>query len=446
MQMAPPQLKPDQRSFGYRVGEFALLYSFYSLALLSTYIVQLVDANLRNGWHPWAFSVEGCIGIGIYLPLIIWITARLQGEPSDLFRLFVCAIPLVSLLLLNSVVGDLPGGAILAGSALLLGPLLLLELLDRLMPAIKGLPLIKPAYIELMVVGLLLCAVLTGALHAPTSAGFGMNDSFIRRFEGRELYAPSSMRAYTLAICMNGLAPYLAFRAVLNRRWPLLALAAAVAFFFFWLIGVKAPSAYVVGACLLGYLIRKNKLNRVAAYFLYLVIALWVVVVVEWCLFDQYSYIADYVFRRLFPIQALDQGYYLKFIFSDKTIPWSWLQGALEPGFQATYYIGEHYGGNVKSNSNTNAFLYAVMAKGIGGYLAAAGFVALFLVVLNRLWASTRNPSYLFLGFLYGLLVIEQAYTVAMVSSGVGLLFVLILIEDVRVKSPDARTNMENVL
>jgi hypothetical protein len=45
------------------------------------------------------------------------------------------------------------------------------------------------------------------------------------------------------------------------------------------------------------------------------------------------------------------------------------------------------------------------------------------------LYKSSRNPSYLFLGFLYGVLVIEQAYTVALVSSGVALLLVLTLLE-----------------
>jgi hypothetical protein len=53
----------------------------------------------------------------------------------------------------------------------------------------------------------------------------------------------------------------------------------------------------------------------------------------------------------------------------------------------------------------------------------------MLLVLFERLYQSSRNPSYLFLGFIYGLLVVEQAYTVALVSSGVGFLFVFTMLE-----------------
>ena len=85
--------------------------------------------------------------------------------------------------------------------------------------------------------------------------------------------------------------------------------------------------------------------------------------------------------------------------------------------------------GSDESNANTNAFFYQFAARGLIGYIYALIWVPLILVVFDRLYRSSRNPSYLFLGFLYGLLVIEQAYTVALVSSGVGVLFVLISLE-----------------
>lgn len=50
-------------------------------------------------------------------------------------------------------------------------------------------------------------------------------------------------------------------------------------------------------------------------------------------------------------------------------------------------------------------------------------------MAFDPLYASSGNPNYLFLGFLYGLLVVEQAYSVAFVSSGVGALLVLTLLE-----------------
>jgi len=103
--------------------------------------------------------------------------------------------------------------------------------------------------------------------------------------------------------------------------------------------------------------------------------------------------------------------------------------GVLDQSFQATYYIGEKYMGNSIINVNTNAFLYAFLANGLLGYIFSGLFVSIILVAFDRLYRSTQNPSYLFLGFIYGLLVIEQAFSTAMISSGVGLLFLFTLLE-----------------
>jgi hypothetical protein len=408
-----------------------VLYFFYSWALLSTYVVQLAEANVYEGWQPWAMSLEGWFVLGGGLPLVIWMTSRIDGRPSDFFRLFLGSITLVSFLLLHSVVGPLPEGAVLVCATVLLTPLLLLEVVGRLLPLMKNrLATCSSRRIDLIIMLIFLGSIFAAYLYAPASAGFGLDDSFVRRLEGRSIYMPSSLLAYALGISMNGFTPFLAFRAALKGDWLMLGLAAAAALFFFWLVGVKAPFAYLITAYLLGHLIRQKMLARMALYFLCAVLMLWLIVLAEWWLFGKYSYIADYLFRRVFPVQALDQAYYLKFLFSDKAIPWSWLSGSLDPDFRVTYFIGESYAGNINSNSNTNAFINALAAKGLIGYLGAIVFVPLILVVFDRLWQSSRNPSYLFLGFLYGLLVIEQAYTVAMVSSGVGLLFLLVLFEN----------------
>jgi hypothetical protein len=85
--------------------------------------------------------------------------------------------------------------------------------------------------------------------------------------------------------------------------------------------------------------------------------------------------------------------------------------------------------GSDESNANTNAFFHQFAAKGLIGYIYALVLVPLILVIFDRLYRSSRNPSYIFLGFLYGLLVVEQSYTVAILSSGVGLLLGLTCLE-----------------
>ncbi|WP_188707688.1 hypothetical protein [Polaromonas eurypsychrophila] len=415
---------------GAKSNIFALasLYALYVSALLSTYIVQLAEAHKDKGWRPLDMSAESWLGMAIGLAFCIWTFSRMDGRPSDFFRFFLCALPLTSFILLHSGSESLPRGAVLACILMLIAPLILMEIFNGVFPPLTSPKRSNPVAIEWMVSLPLVFAILIGFLSAPENAGFGLNNSHIRRFEGRELYAAGSLQAYVLSMSMNGFIPYLAFLSALKKNVWLLGLAILAGIFFFWLIGVKAPLAYLIVAHILGWLLRWKMLNKVAHIFLSAIVVLWMIVLLEWWL-KGYSYTADYLFRRLFPVQAFQQGYYLDFLLSEKLISWSWLTGASDPNFQASFYIGERYDGGVKTNSNTNAFLSAFMSAGVVGYAGAAIFISSILVVFDRLWRSSRNPSYLFLGFLYGILVIEQAYTVAMVSSGVGLLFMLVFFE-----------------
>lgn len=411
------------------------LYLACSFVLLLTYTGQIGEANAYMGMEPWDMSIAGYVVFAAALPIVAWAASRTRGLPSDFFRIFYGAIAVNSFLVLHPVNGAMPLMAILAGIVILILPLLMVEILSAVLPALKTTGLIAPAWLERLVVLVLIAVVVTAAANPPASAGFGIDFSYDRRLEGREIYAAGSWLAYGLAMSMNGFAPFLAFRAGLRSRHSLFIVAGLSACFFYWLLGVKAPVLYVTSAMVIGGLVRKRQLPRLGRYFLATVLALGMVVVVEWVLFDGYSLIADYFFRRLFVVQAEVQGYYLQFLLTEKNVLWSWLYGSIDPDFAATYYIGEHYFGNAETNANTNAFLYQFAARGLIGYVGAVVLVPLILVIFDRLYRSSHNPSYIFLGLLYGLLVVEQAYTVALLSSGVGVLFMLTLLETKHVAS-----------
>jgi hypothetical protein len=399
------------------------------MAMLVAYMGQIGEDNAYLGMQPWDMSLAGYCGLLIGLPIVASVVASTRGRPSDFFRLFYAAIVVNSFLVLHPVIGPLSAVEIFAGIALLMLPLLTIEVLDAILPAIKVRGFIRSAWLEWILLLALLLVVIGAAIRPPESAGFGLDVSYDRRLEGRDLYGAGSWLAYGLSMAMNGLAPYLAFRAGLKPRILLFVVALAASFFFYWLLGVKAPIVFVVAAGLMGLFVRGGNLNNISRYFLFALLGLGLAVVAEWIFFEGYSLIADYFFRRVFAVQAEIQGYYLKFLLNEKAVPWSSLYGSFNRGFSATYYIGEHFMGSDESNANTNAFFHQFAARGLIGYIYALIWVPLILVVFDRLHRSSRNPSYLFLGFLYGLLVIEQAYTVALVSSGVAVLFVLISLE-----------------
>ena len=421
-----------------------VLYALFSCALILIYVHQLAPANVLNGWRPWAMQVEGWAALVIGWFASYYCLSRISGQPSDFLRLFICAIPLTSFLLLNSVAGKLPSGAVLTNLCILIFPLLLLDAMGRLnwwpvrLPSMAN--SLPAEYVALV---LLSVVVFVAYLHAPENAGFGMNDTHVRRFEGRELYPARSTLAYALSMSMNGLVPFLAYRATERSKSVLLVFALGASVFFYWLIGVKAPFAYAIAACAMGLMIRSGKLKYMGHFFLLAVVVAALIVVGEWLFVSKYSYVADYFFRRLFPIQALDQSYYLQFLFSDKPVDWSWFLGSSDPSFQPSYYIGEHFGGSAQSNSNTNAFLASLMLGGIWGYVIAVAFVSLVLCVYDRLWKASQNPAYLFLGYMYSALLIEQAYSVAMISSGIMLLTLLVMFEKPRVAKKSEAVPME---
>jgi hypothetical protein len=381
------------------------------------------------GMQPWDMSVAGYVAFVLGVPLVAWIVSRTKGRPSDFFRLFYGTIVIISFLVLHPVIGPLSATEIIAGIVILFLPLLMIEILDAVLPAVKIKGMVGSAWIEWLLMLVLLLVVVGALARPPESSGFGLDASYDRRLEGRDIYGAGSWLAYGLSMAMNGFAPYLAFRAGLSSRPFLFCMALAAAIFFFWLLGVKAPFVFVVIAAVVGTFARKGRLANISRYFLAAVLGLGFMVAIEWLFFDGYSLIADYFFRRVFAVQAEIQGYYLKFLLNEKTVPWSWIYGSFDRGFAATYYIGEHFMNSDESNANTNAFLYQFTARGLIGYIYALILAPLFLLVLDRLYRSSRNPSYLFLGFLYGLLLLEQSYTVALLSSGVGVLFVLTSLE-----------------
>ena len=362
------------------------LITLCSVVLLGTYNWQIGEANEYLGMRPWVMSPVGYLALLFGLPTVAWVISGNAGRPSDFFRMFYGAIVLTSFLVLHPVAGYLPDSTVVIGLLVLFAPLLGLEFVGRALPAIRIRGVLKVSWIEFAVTIAVLLVVVLSATYPPASAGFGIEESYDRRLEGRDIYAAGSLLGYGLTMAMNGLAPYLGFVGGLRRRWGLLLIAVLSVVFFYWLLGVKAPGLYVIAAFVLGVMVRNGKIQEVPKLFLLAIAGLGMVVLFEWTFFDQYSVVADYFFRRLFAAQAEVQSYYLQFLSSVKPIPWSWTMGGSDDNFSPTYFIGEYYFDNPDSNVNTNAFLHALAAKGFAGYLWAIIVVALILVTFDRLY------------------------------------------------------------
>jgi hypothetical protein len=406
-----------------------LLYVIYLWAIIHTYDFQLAEANAYAGMHPWEMTIAGWIYLSVISLFLFFIISRLKGYPSDFFVIFYSVFPIISFSTLTSTSGKISDFILLPSLIIIIFPLVVVIMVLWVFPKIKWRGIVSPKIIDKVLLGILFLAIGYSYVNSPKSAGFDILSSYDRRLEGREIYAAGSLIAYALMMCMNGFVPYLAFRGAIKRQCSLIFIAFGAVIFFYWLLGVKAPIAYAVLGCLVGYLTKFNYQKYFVKYFLIGFMGLYFIVLLEWLFFNNYSITADYGFRRLFAGQAEIQGYYLDFLLVNTPPFWSFFSGVHDQSFSATYYIGSTYLGNPDTNANTNAFLYAIVSNGIIGYAVATIFVAFFLVILDRLYQSTQNPSYILIGFVYGYLLTEQAFSTAMVSSGVGLMFLLTFLE-----------------
>lgn len=392
-------------------------------ALIATYVFQISETNAYTGLIPISISfVNICYLVAVILFAVI-VEMYLVGNPSDFFISLYVTVVLISLATFYNVSGYISDEALLYWFFILALPIVSILIFENFIPVISFRGVFSQVYIDKIISTVLILALIVSYFNRPESAGFSIEDAYTRRLDGRDVYKSGSLLAYLLAMSMNGFTPYLAFKGMSEKRKMPAILALLCAVYFFWILGIKTPLALVFVSFLLAYLLRKNKLRYFTSYLLVTIILFFIFVVIEWYINDGFSLVAEFFFRRVFVLQAQLMGCYFDFINSYKNFNWNYIFGSWDKSFLVTYHIGYEYFGSLNANANTNAFIYALASKGLMSYTMSVFFVSFFFSLLNKLYLGTNNPSYIFIGFLYGYLIIEQSFTTALASSGVGILF-----------------------
>jgi hypothetical protein len=175
---------------------------------------------------------------------------------------------------------------------------------------------------------------------------------------------------------------------------------------------------------LVGYYFSKRYNNIVYAFVL-LMTTLIFLGLLEFFLFD-FSWIADIFIRRASLSTALTQMHYLDFIFAQSNNNYNFLTGNQESK-SITYLIGQIYSKNILANENTISFIVELGQKGFLGYFFNVIFLIFFYGFLQYLDKVYKHKVWMAIATLYAILLLEQSYTVAFVSSGIGLITVLLL-------------------
>ncbi|WP_404320061.1 hypothetical protein [Malaciobacter canalis] len=281
--------------------------------------------------------------------------------------------------------------------------------------------ILKHIKLEYLLSFFLFITLFVVSLKMPMS--FSFNDSYVRRLDGRGLI--TGLSAYLFAMSMNGIAPFLAFFAILNKKYRYFLFSLVFVILCFGFIGTKAPIAYVLLLGFFGFLFNKYKRVNIFNIFLIIISFVFLLSLIEYFI-NSFSIIADIVIRRAFVVVAQNQTYFIDFIINNFTLN-NWLFG-YELDKPITFLIGELYYNNLNTNANTNAFLYEFISNGILGYLLMIFFLSFFFSLLNFLYSRYQIKEVIGVAIIYSLLLTEQSYTTAFVTSGIGLLTILILI------------------
>lgn len=408
-----------------RIWYVAAIYALGGMAL-AVYNLQLQYTNDYAGFTPLEFSaarvaiiMAACVFIGLTIPKRISI-------PSDMFLIFYALFVLLSYIFFSDAALQVDSTTFLSWFAILAFPYMGALIVRRFQWSINLDFIVNREVLLIAAIGIVLVAVVVAITGSGDTGGLSIVDAYERRMIGREIFEAGSFVAYINVMSMNGLNPFLAFLGGFQNRKSLAVLALLFSGVFFYSIGVKAPIALAGLAYVAGLGIRMGKLGALFAAIVAICIVLFGVFLVGYSV-SGHSEVGEYFFRRVFVLPGFIVQYYMTLLFDSGGVFWSPWNG-VSGDVGVTYVIGAEFFGNAQTNANTNAFVYALAADGFPAYLLTVGFILGFFKILDALHEASANVGYLYLGFLYAILLAEQAATTALVSSGVFLLFGFVLL------------------
>jgi hypothetical protein len=387
----------------------------YVLMISSTYYFFGYQNNESYGYgqiHVGSAYILMCALVVIFG---VYLFRREYEKPSDYFLLLYGMVVLIP----YSLLYDVWGGFSAVNFIAVLVPFFGVMIFCRVRLKISPVTVVSEEVLVKFLLLLSVFAVVALLINSPVSSSFSLVDSHVRRLESRELYGTRTFVAYVSSIVMNCMLPLMFFWGVLRSRVVFVAFSIFLYIGFYYIYGVKAPLIYMFFAGGFAYFLRRRGgeikfFNIIYYMFLSMFVLAWV----EFWLFG-YSYVEDYLIRRIFYVGSYLVGAYLQVI---SGTDFSFATGLLVSK-SASMYVGEDFLGLSGLNANTNAFLYLLLQYGLGGYLCAITLVGVVLVYLNSL--CLRSEVFVFISLMFGVLVLEQSVTTTLLSSGIGVLLVL---------------------
>jgi hypothetical protein len=364
--------------------------------------------------------VFGCIALWVVMP-------DGYGKPSDYLPFIYAMFVLAPFVFFDE--GHEGVFMYIVGVALIALPLLGIKFFGKIGLPVLKMGLVTETQLVKALAVIVVVALLSSYLRLPSTSGLSLEDSYVRRLAGRTVFLPGTIIAYALSITANGVGPFLAFKAGYKGKISMIVLIILIPVALYYLLGLKAPFAYVLMSYFFGYMVYGDKHISVPRYLFAVIVILFSVFVIEYSI-SGYSLVGEYTFRRYFVVNGRDAGKYLEMVFGQNG--WTFFSG-VNCSQGVAYMVGKLYY-TESANVNTNALIYAFSGGGVPFYLLVVCVIFSYYLLLDRYYKKYGDPVYLFLGLFYALIISEQSATTALASSGYALLLVLSIIESSRKK------------
>jgi len=407
----------------YKIKSIFILYSifFMSLFLFSN---QIQQDNEYVGMFAISIDIRLFSVLFVHFIFLIFVSDYENNLSSNLINFLLFFVILWDFIFFD-LVGKIDLTRYVLLNLLMLIPIFILSFSKYLIFIIEKLDfnIYKFNFFHFLNLNLLLLIILIIALIIISlimPLDFNFNSSYERRTLGSELI--TGFTAYLFSMSMNGIAPYLAYLSILKRNYVYFILSLIFVVCCFGFIGVKAPILYVCFFGLLGFFMQKDNFNL--SYFtLMSVFSVLLISTIEFLIFN-FSWLADIIVRRAFVVVAQNQLYFIDYFFNYFDVQ-DWIFGV---GSNITYMVGDIYHNIPNTNANVNAFLYEIGRNGILGYIIMLLFILLFFTLLDYLYFKYNNKEILGIGILYIILLLEQSYSTAFITSGVCVITILTLL------------------
>jgi hypothetical protein len=401
-------------------GRFALL--IFSGCLLALYAGFIQPGNAYLGYRPLEFVADFYVAVVLAFALVCFALPLRAEKPSDFFCFFYSLLVVLPYGLLYQSQGEVTFDQFLVSMFVLALPLVLVKFASQFTIVINMPGLMASATISTL---LMICMVFGTAyilVMAPKTASFDLASIYVRRLDAREVFSAGSLGAYVQSITVNGLLPLAAFLSGVSSRKFRLLLVLLCGLAFFYVLGLRAQFPMI----LIGYMLGRN-VSRNLAYLLprqviLLVVVFCLVALLEWLIFDL-SISGDQIVRRVFTVPPFIIAAYFD-LMRDVAQGWSLLSGLATPN-GVTYLVGELYFNSADSNANTNTFIYQLASSGVAGYLTNVVLIIGIFTLLDSLHFRKEDPVFLYLGFIFSVLLVEQNATTSLLSSGIGLFIII---------------------